>query len=297
MLCNSVRHRSLLSISRLQTTPTRLYTAPSAPRRSNTLLSISLFSLGCTSAYVLGSLYPPTLITYLAPRSAPPPLHPSDPRAGPYIEALEDSLQSLPLLSQARSAPDAAEWYETRPYTHIPEERRVNSLTVGALNGPGKLALRPLVRARRDESEAMVFLHLGRGVCGHEGLVHGGLLATILDEGLGRVAIQNLPEKVGVTGNLNINYRAPTQADQFVVIKAKIGTVSGRKAAVSGRIEDMNGKVLVEATATFIQPRYATLLNKNAMKQSMGHPNDETAGRPVVEGELYPTQGKDEREA
>ncbi|TFK47434.1 Thioesterase/thiol ester dehydrase-isomerase [Heliocybe sulcata] len=296
MLSHGLRHRSLLTSSRLRATHSRLYATPSSPRQSSKLLSISLFSLGCTSAYLLGSLYPPTVLTYLAPRSAPPPLHPSDSRAGPYLASLEESLQSLSLLSEARSGPDAHEWYETRPYTHIPEERRVNSLTAGALSGPGKLALRPLVRARRDESEAMVFLHLGRGVCGHEGIVHGGLLATILDEGLGRVAIQNLPEKVGVTGNLNINYRAPTQADQFIVIKAKIGTVSGRKATVSGRIEDMKGKVLVEANATFIQPKYAALLNKTALSQSMGHPEDGTA-RAVVEGEIYPTQGKDEREA
>ena len=69
----------------------------------------------------------------------------------------------------------------------LPEERRVNNLTAGALRGPGKLALPPLVRARRDESEGWIFIHVGRGLCGHDGIIHGGLLATLLDEGLGRV--------------------------------------------------------------------------------------------------------------
>jgi len=82
--------------------------------------------------------------------------------------------------------PDADEWYETRPYQAFPEERRVNNLTAGALRGPGKLALYPLIRAKKDESESAVFLHLGRGVCGHDGIVHGGLLATLLDETLAR---------------------------------------------------------------------------------------------------------------
>jgi hypothetical protein len=29
-------------------------------------------------------------------------------------------------------------------------------------------------------------VHVGRGVCGHDGIIHGGLLATILDESLAR---------------------------------------------------------------------------------------------------------------
>jgi acyl-coenzyme A thioesterase PaaI-like protein len=31
-----------------------------------------------------------------------------------------------------------------------------------------------------------VVLHLGRALCGHDGIVHGGLLATVFDESLAR---------------------------------------------------------------------------------------------------------------
>lgn len=31
-----------------------------------------------------------------------------------------------------------------------------------------------------------VVLHLGRALCGHDGIVHGGLLATVFDETLAR---------------------------------------------------------------------------------------------------------------
>lgn len=57
----------------------------------------------------------------------------------------------------------------------------------------------------------------------------------------------NLPEKVGVTANLNINYKAPTRADQFIVLKISLVEAQGRKSRVKGTVEDMNGKVLVEA--------------------------------------------------
>ena len=62
----------------------------------------------------------------------------------------------------------------------------MNSLTAGTLRGPGKLALPPLVRARKDEKASIVIIHLGTALCGHEGIVHGGMLATLLDESLGR---------------------------------------------------------------------------------------------------------------
>ncbi|EPQ51683.1 Thioesterase/thiol ester dehydrase-isomerase [Gloeophyllum trabeum ATCC 11539] len=277
---------------RLSTSPP----PPGSPRRFSAL-ALSLFSLGCSSAYLLGALYPPPLLTLLAPRPGPAPPHPSSPEAAAHAAELEAALQALPPLAAARGAPDVGEWYETRPYTHVPEERRVNSLTAGALAGPGRLAVRPLVRARRDESESWVFVHVGRGVCGHEGIVHGGLLATLLDEGMGRVAIQNLPEKVGVTATLNITYRAPTRADQFIILKTKLDRQSGRKAWVSGRVEDANGKLLVEANAMFVQPKYAALLNKSAIRQVMGDPELDAQARPVVEGAVYPTQGRDEREA
>lgn len=77
-------------------------------------------------------------------------------------------------------------------------------------------------------------------------------------------AIINLPKKVGVTANLTLNYRAPTMADQvtcfivekdafqsyfqFVVIKTSLQEVKGRKATVTGRVEDLKGTLLVEAT-------------------------------------------------
>ncbi len=50
-----------------------------------------------------------------------------------------------------------------------------------------------------------------------------------------------------MTANLNINYKAPTRADQFIVIKVKLDEAQGRKSRVSGTVEDMAGNVLVEA--------------------------------------------------
>ncbi|KAH9050031.1 mitochondrial protein [Lactarius hengduanensis] len=208
-----------------------------------------------TAAYTVGAFYPPTLVTYIAPRAAPPPPDPNLPETQAYVEALEEELQKLPILLKHRM---------------FTEERRVNNLVAGALRGAGLLALPPLVRARRDESEGFIVVHVGRGLCGHDGLVHGGLLATLLDEALARTATQNLPEKIGVTANLSVNYRAPTRADQFVVMRIRLLEAKGRKVRVSGTVEDLDGNVLIEASGLFVQPRYARFLNKSAVAERIG---------------------------
>jgi hypothetical protein len=138
-------------------------------------------------SYALGSIYPPSVMTLLYPRpiEAFPEAH--TPAALAHAAQLEQQLHALPPLLAHRARPDAAEWYECRPYQNVAQERLRHSLTSGALRGPGRLALPPLVRARRDESEMDVFMHLGPGLCGHEGIIHGGMLATIVDEAMGRL--------------------------------------------------------------------------------------------------------------
>ena len=160
---------------------------PALPRRWSPFVTLSAVAFSSLVAGTLGAIYPPTPLSILFPRISPgPPRDPDSPDSLEYTARLEQKLQTLPALNALRSNKDADEWYETRPYQHYPEERRVNSLTAGALRGPGKLALFPLIRVKKDESESYVFIHLGRGLCGHDGIIHGGLLATILDESIAR---------------------------------------------------------------------------------------------------------------
>ncbi|KAF8695708.1 thioesterase thiol ester dehydrase-isomerase, partial [Rhizoctonia solani] len=219
------------------------------------LLAVSVGS----ASYVAGSLYPPTTLQLINPPPAPPAPALGSQEAEIYLTALEEKLQSLPLVGELRQRQG---WYESRPYQNYPEERRRHSLTSGTLRGPGKLAIPPLVFAKDDESEAIAIIHVGRSLCGHDGIIHGGLLATLLDETLARNALLNLPAKVGVTANLSVNYRAPARADQFIVIHTHLDKVNGRKATVSGTVTSLETKeVLTEATALFVQPKYAHLLS------------------------------------
>ncbi|KAJ8602908.1 hypothetical protein MRB53_042292 [Persea americana] len=131
---------------------------------------------------------------------------------------------------------------ESRPHLKIPVGMRPHNLTGGVLLGEGMIEVPPLVFA--DNEAELPSLHsisyLGKSLCGHPGIIHGGMLATMLDEGLARACFPALPNKVGVTASLKVDYRVPCPAESYVVLKAYTTKVEGRKAWVKGWIELMD---------------------------------------------------------
>lgn len=157
----------------------------------------------------------------------------------------------------------------SRPHMKIPERLRAHNLTGGTLLGPDKIAVPPLQFTTEDGSTFVSIQYLGSALCGHPGIVHGGLLATLLDEGLARCCFPALPNKVAVTASLKIDYKAPVMAGQVVVLKAETTKVEGRKAWVVGRIETLVDEskgekpvVLTEGEALFIEPRQAAQMKR-----------------------------------
>ncbi|KAJ5894010.1 hypothetical protein N7495_005701, partial [Penicillium taxi] len=176
-------------------------------------------------------------------------------------QEIVDYIHNLPEVAALRENPD---FKESRPHLKFPVALSERSLTAGTLSGPKRIPVPPLVFNEREGKSLVSFLYLGSDVCGHPGIVHGGLLATLLDEGLARCCFEALPNKVGVTANLNLDYRAPAMADSYIVLRAETVNVEGRKAWVEGRIETIpeegkNPVVLVEAKALFIEPRQASV--------------------------------------
>jgi uncharacterized protein (TIGR00369 family) len=174
---------------------------------------------------------------------------------------IDATLRTHPEAEALRANPA---FTEARPHHKIPETLRARSLTAGTLAGPGKIVVPPYVFSESEGKSMVSLMYLGSDVCGHPGIVHGGLLATLLDEGMARCCFPALPNKVAVTANLNIDYRAPAMADQYVALRAETVKVEGRKAWVEGRIETLpiDGSapvVLVESKALFIEPRQAAV--------------------------------------
>lgn len=174
---------------------------------------------------------------------------------------VENFIHNHPLAVSLRENPDFS---ESRPHTVIPEGLRPRSLTAGTLAGPEKIVVPPYIYSETGGKSLVSIFYLGSDLCGHPGIVHGGLLATLLDEGLARCCFPALPNKVAVTANLNIDYRRPAMASSYHVLRAETVKVEGRKAWVEGRIETLPEEgeepvTLAEAKALFIEPKQAAV--------------------------------------
>lgn len=174
---------------------------------------------------------------------------------------VEAFIDSHPLTLAMRTKESFA---ESRPHLKIPPPFRDYNLTGGTLLGTNRIVVPPVIFAESGGKSLVSISYLGHELCGHPGIIHGGLLATLLDEGLARCCFAALPHKVGMTANLNINYRAPAPAGSYIVLKATTTKVEGRKAWVEGRIETLVGEgekpvVLAEATALFVSPKQAAV--------------------------------------
>ncbi len=172
-------------------------------------------------------------------------------------------IDAHPLTQSLRADPALR---ESRPHMLIPPAARPLNLTAGTLLGPDKIVVPPLAFNAVDGSRAVWVQYLGSGLCGHPGIVHGGLLATMLDEGLARCCFPALPNKFGVTACLKVDYRKPCPAESFVVLRATTVKVEGRKAWVTGRIESLVDEsqgetpvVFAEAEALFVEPKQAAV--------------------------------------
>lgn len=206
-------------------------------------------------------------------------------------QRVEERINSSALVQRLRND---EHWRESRPHLKIPPAQRGHNLTAGTLLGEGKIVVPPFTynssAPHSDSTPASMVsvFYLGNSLCGHPGIVHGGMLATLLDEGLARCCFPALPNKVGMTASLTISYKKPCKANQFLVLKTRTTRTEGRKAWVEGWIEpmgeEMNGsmdggvngvhqqespsewsdeRALVKAEALFIEPRQAAVSHHN----------------------------------
>ncbi|KAF1840917.1 Thioesterase/thiol ester dehydrase-isomerase [Cucurbitaria berberidis CBS 394.84] len=182
------------------------------------------------------------------------------------VAEIERNLFSHPLTKRLLADP---KYIAARPHLKIPEALRHQNLTGGTLLGPDKIAVPPLQFTTEDGSSFVSIQYLGTALCGHPGIVHGGLLATLLDEGLARCCFPALPNKVAVTASLKIDYKAPVMAGQIIVLRAEMTKVEGRKAWVKGWLETLADEskgekafVLTEGEALFIEPKHAASLKR-----------------------------------
>ncbi|HHY37125.1 MAG TPA: PaaI family thioesterase [Firmicutes bacterium] len=85
---------------------------------------------------------------------------------------------------------------------------------------------------------------------GYPGMVHGGIICTLLDEAMAK-AVQELGA-AGVTGKMEVWFRRPTPTGVELTISGWIEERRGRRIKAGAEIRDRQGRLLAEGRALFI---------------------------------------------
>jgi acyl-coenzyme A thioesterase PaaI-like protein len=86
---------------------------------------------------------------------------------------------------------------------------------------------------------------------GYPGVLHGGLIAALLDETMGRAAyLKNLWM---VTAKMELSYRKPVPLEQPLTITAHIDELHGSRMTVTGQLLLPGGIVAVEGHGLYLR--------------------------------------------
>jgi uncharacterized protein (TIGR00369 family) len=122
--------------------------------------------------------------------------------------------------------------------------------------GPGSPVAPPmLVEDFPDEGRCVGRVTVGKKHEGPPGLVHGGVLAILLDHVLARSA--RAAGHGGLTATLTVTYRRPVHLGVPLVVIGQLGSVHGRRATATARLvaEDDSGTTLAEGEAVLVALR------------------------------------------
>lgn len=126
------------------------------------------------------------------------------------------------------------------------------------MSKPGGILIKPVVFHNPRTNEGVSIIHVGYKLCGYPFIVHGGIMATMLNETFKRNASLSNITQSNLKGdykleNLTISYKYPTFANQFLIIKTHQIPMEGennRYIKLKSTVESELGKKLVESTAT-----------------------------------------------
>ena len=91
---------------------------------------------------------------------------------------------------------------------------------------------------------------LGERYQGGGGMAHGGIIATLLDEAMGKVCrFRNVR---AVTAELTVEYLKPVKVEAEIVVEAFESEQRGRNLFLAGEIRNSIGEVLAKGKGRFV---------------------------------------------
>ncbi len=100
----------------------------------------------------------------------------------------------------------------------------------------------------RTERGARATHSLAAHFCGVEGIAHGGIVSTLLDE-VAAWAVILITGKLGLTTTMTTRFLAPVKTGVPLLLEAEVLSDDGRRAVTRAVVRDGNGAELASADA------------------------------------------------
>jgi uncharacterized protein (TIGR00369 family) len=91
---------------------------------------------------------------------------------------------------------------------------------------------------------------LGERYQGGGGMAHGGIIATLLDEAMGKVC--RFRNARAVTAELTVEYLKPVKVDSEILVEAFESEQKGRNLFLTGEIRSAAGEMLARGRGRFV---------------------------------------------
>src|ERR1700683_4334750 len=108
------------------------------------------------------------------------------------------------------------------------------------------------LRFEQDDSARRIVgnFRLGAEYQGGSGFIHGGIIATVLDEVMGKV--NRFRGVRAVTAELHVEYLKPVRVDADLIVEGHEVEMTGRNLFMVGEIGDVSGTVLARGRGRFV---------------------------------------------
>ena len=87
-------------------------------------------------------------------------------------------------------------------------------------------------------------------LCSYTGIVHGGIVATLLDETMGWTAFEKT-NRYFLTAEMTVRYKESVLLDKKYTVRAKLGILKRGFYTATGEIVDSDGKVYATGSGKY----------------------------------------------
>jgi len=124
------------------------------------------------------------------------------------------------------------------------------------------------LRFRRAEMGCTARCTVPDGLCGFDGLVHGGIIATLLDEAAAWACIAHLG-KLGLTREMTTRYLKPVTTNTEILVQGRVISHDAHNAVIRSSLNTTDGTLLAEAESSWAFARLSRIASVAGVEEKV----------------------------